>query len=88
MENLYKMAEKAVGSVQASFDPGRVEAPSNFVEAHLKEQFLAKEGSSFHGQIGKLNLIGTIEDLFAAGSFTVSHTLQWVCNKKLTLSDC
>lgn len=81
MENLSKMADKAIRAVDPNFDPSSDQPPASYVEAHLKEQHQAEEGSSFHGEIGKLNLNGAVQDFFAAGSFTVVHTLQWVSAK-------
>ncbi|TRY63592.1 hypothetical protein TCAL_08284 [Tigriopus californicus] len=59
---------------EETFDPNNLR---DFIDAHIQKQREPNSGISFQGNDGKLNLQVVTEDLFAAGSSTVSLTLTW-----------
>ncbi|XP_072909870.1 cytochrome P450 2D20-like isoform X1 [Hemitrygon akajei] len=64
--------QEIITAHKESWDPN---TPRDFIDAFLAEQEKRKDnpGTSFQGS----NLIGTVFDLFAAGTETTSTTLRW-----------
>nr|AIL94130.1 cytochrome P450 CYP3032C1 [Tigriopus japonicus] len=74
MEEIGKVCKQPIREHEETFDPNNLR---DFIDTHIQEQQNPESGISFHGQDGKLNLQVVTEDLFAAGSSTVSMTLTW-----------
>lgn len=74
LEEIGKVCKRPILEHEETFDPNNLR---DFIDAHIQEQQNPESGISFHGKDGKLNLQVVTEDLFAAGSSTVSMTLTW-----------
>ncbi len=54
------------------------DAEGNFMGRFKHRMLSASSGSTFHGQDGDVHLLGSVFDIFLAGSDTTSTFLEWV----------
>ena len=70
-----RLMERKVEEHEATIDYNE---PRDFIDKALIEMRATTDpASSFFGERGRTNLVGTMLDLFAAGSETTSTTLTW-----------
>ncbi|TRY72026.1 hypothetical protein TCAL_09973 [Tigriopus californicus] len=74
MLEIRKICKRPILEHEETFDPNNLR---DFIDAHIQKQREPDSGISFQGNDGKLNLQIVTEDLFGAGSVTVSMTLTW-----------
>ncbi len=69
------LMEQKVAEHEATID---YNDPRDFIDKVLTEmRDTTDPASSFYGEVGRQNLVGTLLDLFIAGSETTSTTLTW-----------
>ena len=74
--------QSQVGLGIFSFDWGNIsysnaDNEGNYLERFKDRQASAPSGSTFHGQDGDVHMVGSMFDIFAAGTDTTSTFLEW-----------
>ena len=73
---ILEFIEKSIVEHENTFQEDEI--PRDYIDMFLKEMKNTTDPeSSFYGEMGRINLMNTLLDLFFAGSETTSSTLTW-----------
>ena len=73
---ILEFIEKSIVDHENTFQEDQI--PRDYIDMFLKEMKNTTDPeSSFYGEMGRINLMNTLLDLFFAGSETTSSTLTW-----------
>ena len=87
VENMVDICKPMLEMFRREVKQSVADADGNYFDRFLYEISKADRNSTFHGDDGSIHLIGSVFDIFAAGTDTVSTFLEWSVHYMISYPD-
>ncbi len=87
IENMVDISKPLMNMIRQECSESGPDPTGDFIERYKDRMASAPPSSTFHGSDGNLHMLGSVFDIFIAGTDTVSTFLEWAVHYMISYPD-